>query len=97
MTTAILKKAASQFRLTEDQVLEEGIKAFLQSQLRVLEAERRSIFAKYGVNTLEELDEYLGDRPDQESENLENLQRADYLTDQVFEIRSMLEDLNGRD
>ena len=97
MTTAILKKVASQFSLTEDQVFEEGIKAFLQSQLRASEAERQSIFVKFGVNTLEELDEHLTNRPDQESENLDNLQRADYLTERVLKTRGMLDDINGHD
>ena len=97
MTTAILKKVADQFSLSEDQVLEAGIRSFLQSQLRALEAERQSIFAKYGVNALRDLDEYITDRPDQESENLDDLRRADYLTDQVLQIQSMLDDLNGHD
>lgn len=95
MTTAVLKKVAVQFSITEDQVVEEGVKAFLQAQLRVLEAERQSIFVKFAVKTLEELDEYVTNRPDQESENLDDLRRADYLTDRVFEIRNMLDDLNG--
>jgi len=97
MTTKILKKVARQFNLTEDQVLEAGIKSFLLSRLRALEAERQSIFAKYGVSKLEELDEYIADRPDQESDNLDDLRRADDLTDRMLEIRNMLNDLNGHD
>ena len=97
MTTAILKKVAHQFHLTEDQVLEAGIKSFLLSQLRALETERQSIFAKYGVSTLEELDNYIADHPDQESDDLDNLRRADYLTDRILEIQNMLNDLNGHD
>ena len=97
MTTAILKKVAGQFSLTEDQILEEGVKAFLQEQLHALEAERQSIFSRFSVKTLEELDECITNRPDQESENLGNLQRADYLTDRMLAVRNMLDDLNNHD
>lgn len=97
MTDAILKKVASHFTLTQNQLLEESLKAFLQSRLRAVEVERQSIFASFGVSTLEELDKSIADRPDQESELLDKLQRADYLTDRVLEIQSMLADLNGHD
>jgi hypothetical protein len=97
MTQTIIKELAAKFFLSEDEVLAEGMKAFLHRQLHTLEAERQHIFAKYGVKNFEALDAYVTARPGNESALLPDFQRADYLTDRVKEVKTLLADLKDHD
>lgn len=97
MTQTVIKEVAAKFLLSEDQVVAEGMKAFLHRQLQTLEAERQQIFAKYGVKDFEDLDAYITALPSNESASLPDLQRADYLTDKVNEVKSLLTELNDHD
>lgn len=97
MTESLLKEVASQFSLSEDKLVQEGIKSFLQNQLHLLEVERRQIFRKFGVNSFDELDRYVTEHPDKESDLLEDFERADYLTFRVEEIKKIFKQINGHD
>ncbi|MFQ5771687.1 MAG: hypothetical protein ACE5HX_14230 [bacterium] len=97
MTDSLLKEVASQFSLTEDQLLQEGIKSFLQNQLHLLEVERQQIFRKFRVNSFEEFDQYVTEHPDEESDLLEDFERADYLTFRIKEIKKLFKQINGHD
>ncbi|MFQ5629303.1 MAG: hypothetical protein ACE5I1_11120 [bacterium] len=97
MTETILKEVAQKFALTEQQVVEEGVKAFLQAQLHYIEIERQQIFAKFGVHSLEDLDSYINIHPDKETDILPELQRADYLTSRKNDLAKLMSELNGND
>jgi hypothetical protein len=95
MTDSLLKEVASKFALSENELLKEGIKSFLQNQLHLFEVERKQIFRKFGVNSFEELDQYVTEHPDEESNLLVDFQRADYLTCRVEEAKKLLKRING--
>lgn len=97
MTTTFIKKIAPQFSLSEDELIQQGIKAFLQDQLYLFEIERRKIFAQLKVRSLDEFDQLLIKHPDKESDMLEDFQRADYLTHRIVEITQCIKELNGND
>jgi len=97
MTATILKDVAQQFALTEEKVVEEGLKAFLQNQLHFIEVERQQIFSKFGVSSLEDLDSYINTHPDEETDILPDLQRADYLTSRKNDLARLMSELNGND
>jgi hypothetical protein len=69
------------------------MRAFLQDKLHLLEAERRACCAKFGVSSLEEFDRLLIERPDEESQMLEDFQRVDYLTHCIEEIKQLMKEL----
>ncbi len=54
-----------------------------------MEVERQQIFRKFGVNSFKELDQYITDRPDEESDLLEDFERADYLTFRIEQIQKL--------
>ena len=95
MTTTFIKNIGAQFSLNEDELIQQGIKAFLQDQLHLHEIERRKIFVRFSVHSLEEFDQLLIKHPDKESDMLEDFQRVDYLTHRIEEIAQWIKDLNG--
>ncbi|MDZ7262259.1 MAG: hypothetical protein ONB05_09180 [candidate division KSB1 bacterium] len=95
MTATLIKKVATQFSLSEDELIQQGIKAFLQDQLHLFEIERCKIFARFGVRSLDEFDQLLIEHPDKESDMLEDFQRVDYLTYRIEKITQWIKELNG--
>jgi hypothetical protein len=49
----------------------------------------------HDVQTLDEFDRLLINNPDEESDLLENFQRADFLTHRIEEISLWIKELNG--
>ncbi len=95
MTDTLVKNLASKFSLTQEELLQKSIKAFLLDQLHLFEVERRKILAHHNVQTLEEFNQFIIDNPDKESDLLEGFQRADYLTHRIEEISQWIKELNG--
>ena len=95
MTSVLIDNLATKFSLSKDELIQEGIKAFLMNRLHLFEIERRKIFALHDVHTLDEFDQLLINNPDKESELLESFQRADYLTHRIDEISHLIKGLNG--
>jgi hypothetical protein len=84
---------AREFSLTEEDLTRESLKAFLLEQLRLLEAERQARCAKFGVNTLREMDQMLKQGAVTEGNILEDFQEVDYLTARIGRVKDMLENL----
>jgi len=61
----------------------------------LLEVERRRLYTKFGITSLEEFDYLLIEHPDEESNLLEDFQRADYLTHRINEISNWIKELNS--
>ena len=87
-----LATVAREFSLSEEDLTRESIRAFLAEQLRLLEADRRARCAKYGVNTLEDMDDLLRRGEVDEDDILEDFQEVDYLRDRIERVRTMLEE-----
>ena len=96
MNGSILKNVATQFALDQEELIELGIKAFLQDQLHRFEIERRTLFSKHNVNALDEFDQLLINYPDDESNLLEEFQRADYLSHQIEKTSRLIKELNNK-
>ncbi len=96
MTDTLVKEVASQFSLSEKELKREGIKAFLQSQLHLLEVERQQIFRKFDLKSFVELDKYVTEHPDNESDLLEDFEKADNLTFRIDEIKKLFKRLNDK-
>lgn len=95
MTSTFVENLATKFSLSKDELIQKGIKAFLLDQLHLFEIEHQKIFASHNIHTMIEFDQLLIDNPDEESNLLENFQRADYLTHRIDEISQWIKELNG--
>jgi hypothetical protein len=84
---------AREFSLTEEDLTKESLKAFLLERLRLLEAERQARCAKFGVNTLKEMDQLLQQGAVTEEDILEDFQEVDYLTTRIERVKVMIGEL----
>ena len=87
-----VKEVAQEFALDEQELIRQSLRAFLLERLRLLDAERRAKCAKFGVTTLEEMDDLLKTGQVEEEDILEDFQHVDYLTTQAQRIQQLLEE-----
>ena len=87
------KEVAQEFALDEQELIRQSLRAFLLERLHLLDAERRAKCAKFGVTTLEEMDDLLKTGQVEEEDILEDFQHVDYLTTQIQRIRQLLEEI----
>lgn len=77
--SSILSTVARELRISEDDLLREGLRSFLERQLRRLKADIFEITGRYGVSSVEELDTRLRDATLEETDTWRDLQRLDHL------------------
>ena len=88
-----VKQIAKEFALSEKELLQQSLRAFLLDRMQLLESERRVRCAKFGVSSLEEMDELIRNGSVEEEDILEDFQNVDYLTTQIERIQELLEEL----
>ncbi|MGA9348325.1 MAG: hypothetical protein WBW48_05910 [Anaerolineae bacterium] len=88
-----VKQIAKEFALSEKELLQQSLRAFLLDRMQLLESERRVRCAKFGVSSLEEMDELIRKGSVEEEDILEDFQNVDYLTTQIERIQELLEEL----
>ena len=86
-----VQQIAQEFNLSEQELVQESLRAFLLDRLQLLDSERRARCAKFGVTSLEEMDDLLKTGQVEEEDILEDFQHVDYLTTQIQRIRQLLE------
>jgi hypothetical protein len=85
-----VQQIAQEFNLSEQELVQESLRAFLLDRLQLLDSERRARCAKFGVTLLEEMDDLLKTGQVEEEDILEDFQHVDYLTTQIQRIRQLL-------
>jgi len=94
--TSLLYKRASEILGVEVDVLErEALRQYILSELRRVKLELKLIMARYGVSSIEELDEKIKRGELEETEVFEDLTRLDYLLDREEKLKKLLEELRG--
>jgi hypothetical protein len=91
LTAIDIGELAQEFALSEQDLITQGLKAFIVEQLRVLRAEKRARCAKFGVTSLEELDKLIADGLVEEEDILDDFQNVDYLTARIEHLERLLE------
>lgn len=84
---------AEKLGLSKEELIKNGVKAYLESELRRLNAEMFVIYNRYSVKSLEGLDEKISKGELGETETFEDFTRLDYLEakkEKVEEILRML-------
>jgi hypothetical protein len=82
---------AREFALSEQDLIVQGLRAFVIDQLRLFRAEKSARCAKYGVASLEEMDKLITDGAVEEQSILDDFQNVDYLTTRIERLESLLE------
>jgi len=88
-----VKQIAQEFALSEEELVRQSVRAFLLDKVQLLESERRVRCSKFGVNSLEEMDELIRNGSVEEEDILEDFQNVDYLTTEIERIQGLLKEL----
>ena len=88
-----IEKVAKLLTLKAEETVEEGLKALLEKKLREVRAEKISLYLKYGVSSLQELDIKTNKGELQETETFEDFTRLDFLEDTEEKIKGLMSSL----
>lgn len=89
----IISTLAEEFNLSRENVLEQGVKAFLEKQLRAVKAEIFKIAGKYGVVSVEEMEARYREGTLEEKETWADFQRLDHLEYRKEQLEKLLKEL----
>jgi len=85
-----VKEISKELGVSEEELVKKGVKAYLEMELRRVRVEIYSIFSKYGVSSLSELDEKISDGKLSETDTFDEFTRLDYLESMKEKIEKLL-------
>jgi len=85
-----VKEVSKTLGVSEDELVEKGVKAYLEMELRRVKAEIYSVFSKYKVGSFKELDEKVSSGELSETETFEDFTKLDYLESKREKIEKLL-------
>ncbi len=85
-------QVAQELAMNEEDVTREALRALLRAKIHSLDAERRARCAKFGVTSLQELDELVRAGKVDEEAILDDFQNVDYLANRIARLQKMLGD-----
>jgi len=88
-----VKEAAILLNIEQEKLVNEGLKAFLERKFRELRAGRLTIYLKYHVSSLKELDEKISKGELSETETLEDFSRLDFLESEEEKVKELMSKL----
>jgi len=89
----VIDEVASALKMDKDSLAKASVKAFLDKELRCVEAEIYEIGAKHGVKSIFELDNKLKSGEVKEEDILEDFQDLDYLESRRDELLAAMKKL----
>jgi len=75
----ILSTVARELHISEEDLLKQGLRSFLEHQLREVKAEIFEITGRYGVSSVEEMEACYRDGSLEEADSWLDMQRLDHL------------------
>ena len=84
---------AQEFGLTEEALAIESLRVFLGEHLRLLEADRQAGCAKFGVESLSDMEQLVRQGAVDEAAILEDFQEVAHLTHRIQRVNAMIDDL----
>ncbi len=95
MASLLYRRVSKILGVEEDALEREALRQYILSELRRVRLELKLIMARYGVSSIEELDNKIRRGELEESQVFEDLTRLDYLLDREEKLRKILEELRG--
>jgi hypothetical protein len=85
-----VKEISKELGVNEEELVRKGVKAYLEMELRRVNAEIHGIFSRYGVSSLSELDEKISKGKLSETDTFDDFTRLDYLESVKEKIEKLL-------
>lgn len=92
--TVNVEAIAETLGLKKEELIKNGVKAYLESELRHINAETNIVYNRYGVASLNELDEKINKGELNETETFEDFTKLDYLEAKKEKIEQILKVLS---
>jgi hypothetical protein len=89
--SGILSRVARELRVSEDDLLKQGVRSFLERHLREVRAEIFEISGRYGVSSVEEMEARYREGTLEEANSWRDLQRLDHLEHKRDQLLKLLE------
>jgi hypothetical protein len=89
--TEILSTVARALHLSEEEVLKQGLRSFLEHQLREVRAEIFAISGRHGVSSVEDMEARYRDGTLEEADSWRDMQRLDHLEYKRDSLLQLLE------
>jgi len=86
----LLNDIAEKFDTTPEQVQAESLRLYLERKKRFFESEILALAFRYGVQTVDQLDDAIRDGRFHEAETFEDYFRLDYLENELDSVRELL-------
>jgi hypothetical protein len=86
-----LEEVAAIIGISVEEVKKEGLRAFLEKELRAIRTEILATCQKYGVRSWEGMNQLIVEDKIEEGILLEDFQRVDHLTAQAKQLQALLE------
>ena len=87
----ILSTVARELKISEEELVKQGLRSFLESQLREVKAEIFELSGRYGVSSVEEMEARYKDGTLEEADSWRDLQRLDHLEYKQDRLLQLLE------
>jgi len=87
----ILSTVARELKVSEEELLKQGLRSLLEKQLREVKAEIFAISGRYGVSSAEEMEARYRDATLEEADSWRDLQRLDHLEYKQDRLLQLLE------
>jgi hypothetical protein len=87
----ILSRIAHDLGLSEDDLLKQGMRSFLEQQLRKTNADIFEICGRYGIKNINEMEQRYKDGSLKESDSWRDLQKLDHLEYKRDQFMALLE------
>jgi len=88
---AILRTVAQELHVSEDELLMQGLRSFLERQLRAVKAEIFEVYGRYGISSVEEMEARYRDGTLDEADSWRDHQRLDQLEAKRGRLLQLLE------
>lgn len=92
-TSAILGTVAQELRISEDDLLRQGVRALLERRLREIQAQIFEITGHYGISSVAEMEARYREGSLEEADTWRDLQRLDHLEYKRDRLLQLLEAL----
>ncbi len=87
----MLSTVAQELHIPEEELLRQGLRAFLERQLRAVKAEIFEIHGRYGISSVEEMEARYRDGTLEEADSWRDLQRLDHLEYKRDRLQQLLD------
>jgi len=88
--STVLNKISKEIGIKEDELVSSGVRSYIKSELGKIEAQLHSLYYRYGIKSVKDLEHAIEKGTVNESDVFEDLTRIDYLESEKNKFKRLL-------